>query len=184
MRFPSVAAVCVLLASCSESSSAPPPGTLLEPLPGTGVQSIEMRGTWQVAAVEVLNEFTQPGPNPSPSVPFGLVPPVVGDLITIDEREFHAGADRPLLRHECEATGNVVSVYYNQTDGRFAIYNMDCHTRPDPKVADGGGLHFRMAFGTISRNTLLGLVDFDRYGALPPGTLLAGTYRVRLERVS
>jgi hypothetical protein len=50
-------------------------------------------------------------------------------------------------------------------------------------VADGGGLHFRMAFGTTSENTMLGLVDFHLYGFLPSNTPLSGTYRLTLERV-
>ena len=143
-----------------------------------------MRGTWRITAVEVLNEFVRPDPNPNPTfMSFGLIRPEVDDWITIDERGFTTGAGRPLLREVCETGGSVVGEYYNQIVGSIALYNLECHSRPDPSIADGGGLHLRMAFGAVAQDALLGLLDFRLYGFLAAGTPTSGTYRVALERM-
>lgn len=181
MKATSVVVLTVLLASCAKRATTPT-GDLLEPPPGAGVLAIEMHDTWRITRVELVEEFVPEPKSIPPHTSRGLIRPEVDNLITIDERGFVTGAGRRLLREDCESSGNIVREYFNHASGTVALYNMACSSPPDPRIADGGSLHLRMAVGATAPNSMLGLIDFNLSGFTAASTPLSGTYRVELER--
>lgn len=172
----------IVLAGCTQNGSTSSPA--LQPPPGTGVVIASLVGTWEVSNV-VVDEARfagPPGTTPLPGIE--LQPPLVGDRIQIDPTGFVSSGARPLQREECERGGSIVGGYTNRVGSRFAVYDLECHTKTQPGIVDGGSNRLQMAFGTVTPDRLLGQILFDTAGApIPAGTPVHGLFTVQLTRV-
>lgn len=170
----------VLLAACSGGSDGRPEPPL-EPPPDTGGQAIDMQGQWVATAVEILEQVG--GVADPPAAPNGLFPPVVGSTFTIGPLGFLDldGTDATTMCTPDEFLERFAAI--NQQDGRFAVLDIGCRTRPDPRIADGGTVRLQCAFGSVGQNEMLGYVRAVSATAPRPAHVPSlGLYRVAIRR--
>lgn len=169
--------------ACSGGSDGdvgvPPPVVGLEPPPGTGDTVIQMAGTWEVTAVEILSQQGRGFMPPTPGM--GFWPPAVGSVVRIDDLGIVDldGFDPSTF---CQASGqHEILSNVNRQDGRFAILDLQCMFRSTANefmqtIRRGG-------FGSAGPDTILG--DFQVWqlgGVSVPGAISSGLYRLSMAR--
>ena len=171
----------LFFAACRGGDGADPVGPPLDPPDGSGLVQIDMRGRWEIIGLEILEQVGGvPTPPPPPT---RLFPPLVGSKVEIGPLGFLDldGMDTATLCMPGEFTERFAA--RNQQDGRFALCDFGCRSRPDPAIADGGSSRIQCAFGAISTDAMIGRIRIEVSAApIPEWIPRSGLYGVTLVR--
>ena len=170
------------LAACQRSNQEDP---VARPLAGTGLVAADLAGSWRVTTVELSEHetFGPPTGEGNERDPFcGLLSVAPGAVLEFADGEV-VGTDACELRLDAAVRRHDTSLrrYLNQVDDRFARFARH-HDSRSPHIADGGTAVLELAFGTVDRDHLLGVIYYRASGFAPADAIRLHLARVTLTR--